>query len=360
MSNTSKRVWSAASPEPLLRRRAIRLFVASTFAAAFAAPGCARDGDADRGAGVPSGPNAAPGGNGGVGAAGGAAGLGGSGAGGAPDCLHCNSVFPWWGSAALCPGMSQHLLDDIIACVCKPDVCGDACAPECGSHSTPASPTCIQCTGGPGAGYAKCFAQVMACQQDTSPPPECTAGAAQCKGDVLQKCNAGAGGGSPGPPGHWVDQTTCPSGLCNAKVGDCSTAECKYSSQCPYSTHLDCKVPTCEAGVCGLAEGCVGGTCAPNGKCEMPCPCPDGSTGFLDFGPCVCNYVACKADKDCPDAACGGQVCGAFHNHGGLVCMTTTAPAEGGKHSSCVTDADCKCKAQGAVCSAGQCSVIAP
>lgn len=307
-------------------------------------------GDANAGATAGTAGSSASAGNG----AGGTAGSGAE----AP-CLHCNQVFAWWSSAYLCPGVSKQLLDDVVACVCKPEVCGGDCAAECADPTLPAGPTCIHCTGSPPkSGYGACISQVMACQADSA-SPVCGVNTSQCKGDLLQSCKGGAGGGSPGPAPRWVDVKTCPPGTCNPKLGDCTTTECSDASQCPATG--PCKLPTCTAGVCGHVDGCLPGKYCVNGTyCVTTCTCPDGSAGWNEGGggPCQGCDAACKVDTDCPGSACGDQVCGEFPNQTGLVCMTPAAP--GSKHSTCVTAADCKCKAQGATCTAGQCSVIAP
>jgi hypothetical protein len=67
--------------------------------------------------------------------------------------------------------------------------------------------------------------------------------------------------------------------------------------------------------------------------------------------------AACTNDTDCPDAACGGQVCD------WSTTPHTCKPAgtyPQGQDGWCTTTANCKCSAQGATCVAVQCSQTLP
>jgi len=66
--------------------------------------------------------------------------------------------------------------------------------------------------------------------------------------------------------------------------------------------------------------------------------------------------TSCVNDIDCPDPACGGQVCDYTK---GLTCQ----PAGGAPKGSdgwCTTDSDCKCLGMGATCVGVYCSFTTP
>jgi hypothetical protein len=72
----------------------------------------------------------------------------------------------------------------------------------------------------------------------------------------------------------------------------------------------------------------------------------------------------CANDLDCPDTACGGQVC--THSSGGTQCSPAgeQAPLGGdgwcGNSAGVADDNNCKCKAQGATCAGFNCTFTLP
>ena len=64
--------------------------------------------------------------------------------------------------------------------------------------------------------------------------------------------------------------------------------------------------------------------------------------------------TACETDMDCPNAACGGEVC--VTNSGGKACQAADPNASPGTDGWCALpngtadDSKCKCRAQGATC----------
>jgi MYXO-CTERM domain-containing protein len=68
--------------------------------------------------------------------------------------------------------------------------------------------------------------------------------------------------------------------------------------------------------------------------------------------------AACVNDNDCPNAACGGEVC-TYSNTGATMCNPAgTGPA--GQDGWCTTDANCKCMGLGAHCSGVYCTFTLP
>jgi|SRR5450432_600907 len=70
--------------------------------------------------------------------------------------------------------------------------------------------------------------------------------------------------------------------------------------------------------------------------------------------------AACVNDTDCPDAQCGGQIC----DWSKLPQTPQTCKPAGtqpqGIDGWCTTDADCKCKTEGATCVNSQCTRTLP
>jgi hypothetical protein len=73
----------------------------------------------------------------------------------------------------------------------------------------------------------------------------------------------------------------------------------------------------------------------------------------------------CVSDVDCPDSACGGQVC--VHGSGGTLCAPAGERGTVGADGWCANSAgvadnnNCKCKAQGAICDGFICTfTLAP
>jgi hypothetical protein len=68
----------------------------------------------------------------------------------------------------------------------------------------------------------------------------------------------------------------------------------------------------------------------------------------------------CATDLDCPDSACGGQVCAT--SSGGKICAGAGERGNPGADGWCANSAgnpddnNCKCKAQGATCSGFYCT----
>ena len=56
--------------------------------------------------------------------------------------------------------------------------------------------------------------------------------------------------------------------------------------------------------------------------------------------------LSCLNDDDCPNLACGGEVC----NWDNFLTCQPAGMVEAGKDGWCMDDTDCKCKAQGATC----------
>jgi hypothetical protein len=74
--------------------------------------------------------------------------------------------------------------------------------------------------------------------------------------------------------------------------------------------------------------------------------------------------TACATDLDCPDTACGGQVC--TKGSGGAQCTPAGEQAGEGADGWCANAAsmednnNCKCKAQGATCAGFYCTFTTP
>ncbi|MFL5304111.1 MAG: MYXO-CTERM sorting domain-containing protein [Polyangia bacterium] len=69
--------------------------------------------------------------------------------------------------------------------------------------------------------------------------------------------------------------------------------------------------------------------------------------------------TSCVNDIDCPNAACGGDVCD-YYTDPTLTCKPAGTHAKG-MDGWCTTDADCKCRGLGAVCTSSlSCSFTKP
>lgn len=68
------------------------------------------------------------------------------------------------------------------------------------------------------------------------------------------------------------------------------------------------------------------------------------------------SALSCVNDIDCPNPACGGEVCDWTKQ---LTCQPAGG-AEAGKDGWCTTDSDCKCMGMGAVCHAPYCTFTLP
>ncbi len=72
----------------------------------------------------------------------------------------------------------------------------------------------------------------------------------------------------------------------------------------------------------------------------------------------------CETDMDCPNAACGGDVC--VTNSGGKICQAADPNASPGTDGWCALpggaadDTKCKCRAQGATCTGFACTFTTP
>ena len=72
----------------------------------------------------------------------------------------------------------------------------------------------------------------------------------------------------------------------------------------------------------------------------------------------------CTTDMDCPNAACGGEVC--VTNSGGKACQAADPNASPGTDGWCALpggaadDTKCKCHAQGATCNGFSCTFTVP
>jgi len=66
--------------------------------------------------------------------------------------------------------------------------------------------------------------------------------------------------------------------------------------------------------------------------------------------------TACLNDIDCPEPACGGQVC---DYNKGMTCQPAGGAAKG-SDGWCTTDSDCKCMGMGATCVGVYCSFTTP
>ena len=70
------------------------------------------------------------------------------------------------------------------------------------------------------------------------------------------------------------------------------------------------------------------------------------------------SAMACVNDTDCPNSACGGQVC-TYSNTAAPACNPAgTGPK--GMDGWCTTDANCKCQSEGATCVGFYCSFTQP
>lgn len=77
------------------------------------------------------------------------------------------------------------------------------------------------------------------------------------------------------------------------------------------------------------------------------------TAGISLAAPGTAAAQSCFNDDDCPEPACGGQVCN--WNKNPFVCNAAGTDPKG-MDGWCTTDDDCKCKALGAVCDAPYCT----
>ena len=77
------------------------------------------------------------------------------------------------------------------------------------------------------------------------------------------------------------------------------------------------------------------------------------------FAPQVAR-AACVNDTDCPDAQCGGQICDWSKLPQTPQTCTPAGTQPQGTDGWCTTDADCKCKTEGATCLNSQCTRTLP
>ncbi len=66
--------------------------------------------------------------------------------------------------------------------------------------------------------------------------------------------------------------------------------------------------------------------------------------------------LSCVNDIDCPDSACGGQVC----DYSGTPTCKPAGTGKVGEDGWCSQDSDCKCQAQGATCVVVFCTFTQP
>ena len=91
-----------------------------------------------------------------------------------------------------------------------------------------------------------------------------------------------------------------------------------------------------------------------------------GLFGLLVAGRAHAQTMSCNTDKDCPNPACGGDVC--IKSSGGSHCAAANTEGASGFSDGWCADADggaandnnCKCKAQGATCEGFYCSKTIP
>ena len=91
-----------------------------------------------------------------------------------------------------------------------------------------------------------------------------------------------------------------------------------------------------------------------------------GLAGLLVAGRAYAAPTPCKVDLDCPNAACGGEVC--VHSSGLSMCVpANTSGASGTNDGWCASadggvevDSNCKCAAMGATCEGFFCSFTVP
>ena len=91
-----------------------------------------------------------------------------------------------------------------------------------------------------------------------------------------------------------------------------------------------------------------------------------GLAGLLAAGRAHAAPTPCKVDLDCPNAACGGEVC--VHSSGLSMCVPAhTSGASGINDGWCASpdggaevDSNCKCASMGATCEGFFCSFTIP
>lgn len=66
--------------------------------------------------------------------------------------------------------------------------------------------------------------------------------------------------------------------------------------------------------------------------------------------------VDCTNDIDCPDKACGGQVC----SWPAKACQAPNTATATQTNGWCMADTDCKCMSQGATCVSFMCTLVTP
>lgn len=81
-----------------------------------------------------------------------------------------------------------------------------------------------------------------------------------------------------------------------------------------------------------------------------------GSVALLASSVALADGEECINDIDCPGAECGGPVCNWSKPQGMKYTCNPAGSQTKGSDGWCTTDADCKCKGQGAVCHAPYCS----
>ena len=105
----------------------------------------------------------------------------------------------------------------------------------------------------------------------------------------------------------------------------------------------------------------AGGTASGGSAAQLSAGAPSTGPGGSSSLPQQPEGAACYNDTDCPDPACGGQVCNwtkqAQHPDGTKLFYCNAAGTQpDGKDGWCTTDADCKCRGLGAHCAAPYCT----
>jgi len=91
-----------------------------------------------------------------------------------------------------------------------------------------------------------------------------------------------------------------------------------------------------------------------------------GSVALFVASTALADGEACYNDIDCPGTACGDAVCNWTKSakmpvgQKAFACNPAGSQTPVGKDGWCTTDADCKCKDQGATCKAPYCTFTQP